>query len=91
VHVTAKEELREAIDELSEELAAAWLEKVQNEDPRSGVRYGAIDRLPPEERAGALRAFFEAWRDKDAYLSDEQWEEFTRDFDAQRPHRPLFG
>ncbi len=88
--MTAKEELRDTINGLTEEDASAWLRRMRDEDPATGRRIGSIYKLPPGQRAAALKEFFESWRDKDAYLSDEQWEEFARDFDAQRPNRPLF-
>ncbi|MEX0781990.1 MAG: hypothetical protein WED87_01285 [Dehalococcoidia bacterium] len=86
--MTAKEELKEVIEELTEEQASQWLERVRSGS--SGLRMGSLYRLPPEQRAAALQQFFDSWRNEDAYLTDEEWEEFTHDFDAQRPHRPLF-
>lgn len=88
--MTAKEELRERLAGMSEEEAARLLAIAETGEDEEWLIPGELEKYPPEERAAALKEFFESWRDKGAYLSDEQWEEFARDFDAQRPHRPLF-
>jgi acyl-CoA reductase-like NAD-dependent aldehyde dehydrogenase len=87
--VTAKEELRELVAHLTEDEAREWIKRAR--EAKTGLREGTLSRLPPEEREAALRAMFAQWEAEGGYMTDEEWDEFARDFDAQRPHRPLFA
>jgi hypothetical protein len=83
------------VDDLSEEEAGAWLERMRNG--------GGKPRLTTFERAmqqdivrgktdpDALVVLFEQWRQEGPVMTEEEWNEFARAIDAGRPHRPLFS
>jgi hypothetical protein len=80
--VAAKEELHDEVERLTEQEAADLLRRIR-EAPV------VEQRLEAEQQASDLRAFFERWRGR-GVMTEDEWNDFARDFDAQRPHRPLF-
>lgn len=91
--VTAKEDLRDFIAELTEEQAAYWLQQIERGGEDILASAGASSAEPILARAprnGSLAELFAAWRLEGPTMSEAQWDEFAAAFDADRPHRPLF-
>lgn len=88
--VTAKEDLRDEVERLTEQETARWLQRLRTRRSRPILREGALSTLPRHERSEALRAMFEEWEAEGGYMTDQEWEKFAREFDSHRPHRPLF-
>jgi DNA-binding IclR family transcriptional regulator len=90
--MTAKEDLRDLVDKLSEAEAARWLRRMAGERPilTTAAESEARPILSGETNLGALRELLAQWRREGPSVSDEEWENFTKEFDAGRPHRPLF-
>jgi DNA-binding IclR family transcriptional regulator len=90
--VTAKEDLRDLVAELSEAEAARWLRRMARQTPilTTAAEAAARPILSGETNLAALAELLAQWREEGPSVSDEEWEKFAREFDAGRPHRPLF-
>jgi hypothetical protein len=81
-NVTAKESLENLVSGLSEAEAAALLARI-SAAPSSGP-------VGPDTASPAL-ALLRSWRQQPPVMSDQEWERFAREFDEERPERPLFS
>lgn len=83
----------ELLDGLSEEEAAACVKTVaEKREARMKWHDPREDEWPlkPKRSPAEVAEFFRKWADEGPTLTEDEWREFARDFDAQRPHRPLF-
>jgi hypothetical protein len=91
--VTAREELRALLDSLSEEEAAACVKAVS--ERRAPVAPSTVSHRHRPSRPGksptAVSEFLRKWSEDGPTMTEEQWDELTKDLDAHRPHRPLFN
>jgi hypothetical protein len=78
--VTAKESLSTYVARLSEAEAAAMLARIRPLPARA----------TPSDRGAAL-ALLQSWRKEAPVMTDDEWEQFAREFDHERSERPLFS
>ncbi|MBA4180724.1 MAG: hypothetical protein C0506_09070 [Anaerolinea sp.] len=92
--MSAKEDLRALVDDLPEEEARAWFERIRLRTGESEQRGSAHQPGQPIVRhrmdREAARALIDQWRAEEPVMTDAQWDEFAKAFDEERQERPLF-